>query len=190
MNLQVAFIAMDFRWPHIARELSRDEDMLNQMKVYIEAKGRKVPEPKDETKGARVKLEENPGLERFLKEPPGKDLLSLDGNELGQLLFYSSITKEKAAEEIIDDVLMTITPQESRILRLRFGLEDGRIHTLQEVSKEFGVTGERIRQIEATAVRKLHHPSRSRRLSSMLGSMSELDDAYQHLLLAVFGLPK
>ena len=68
----------------------------------------------------------------------------------------------------IDDVLSTLTPREARILQLRFGLEDGRSRTLEEVGKEFNVTRERIRQIEAKALRKLRHPSRSRKLRDYL----------------------
>ena len=68
----------------------------------------------------------------------------------------------------ISDVLDTLTPREQRVLRLRFGLEDGRSRTLEEVGKEFSVTRERIRQIEAKALRKLRHPTRSRRLKDYL----------------------
>jgi RNA polymerase primary sigma factor len=71
-------------------------------------------------------------------------------------------------KEQIDEVLSTLTPREQRVLRLRFGLEDGRSRTLEEVGREFNVTRERIRQIEAKALRKLRHPSRSRRLKDYL----------------------
>jgi RNA polymerase primary sigma factor len=71
-------------------------------------------------------------------------------------------------KEQIDDVLSTLTPREQRVLQLRFGLEDGRSRTLEEVGREFNVTRERIRQIEAKALRKLRHPSRSRRLKDYL----------------------
>jgi RNA polymerase primary sigma factor len=71
-------------------------------------------------------------------------------------------------KEQIKDVLHTLTPREQRILQLRFGLEDGRSRTLEEVSKEFNVTRERIRQIEAKALRKLRHRSRSRKLKDYL----------------------
>jgi RNA polymerase primary sigma factor len=68
-------------------------------------------------------------------------------------------------KEQIDEVLLTLTPRERKVLQLRFGLEDGRSRTLEEVGKEFQVTRERIRQIEAKAIRKLRHPSRSRKLN-------------------------
>ena len=66
------------------------------------------------------------------------------------------------------EVLSTLTPREEKVLRLRFGLEDGRSRTLEEVGKEFNVTRERIRQIEAKALRKLRHPSRSKKLKDFL----------------------
>ena len=74
-----------------------------------------------------------------------------------------TLLKEQLAE-----VLQTLTPREEKVLRLRFGLEDGRSRTLEEVGKEFNVTRERIRQIEAKALRKLRHPSRSKKLKDFL----------------------
>lgn len=71
-------------------------------------------------------------------------------------------------KEQIDEVLCTLNPRERRVLQLRFGLEDGRSRTLEEVGREFGVTRERIRQIEAKALRKLRHPSRSKKLKDYL----------------------
>ena len=70
--------------------------------------------------------------------------------------------------EQLDEVLGTLTEREQKVLKLRFGLEDGRARTLEEVGKEFKVTRERIRQIEAKALRKLRHPSRSRKLKDYL----------------------
>ena len=70
--------------------------------------------------------------------------------------------------EQLDEVLGTLTEREQKVLKLRFGLEDGRARTLEEVGKEFNVTRERIRQIEAKALRKLRHPSRSRKLRDYL----------------------
>jgi RNA polymerase primary sigma factor len=79
---------------------------------------------------------------------------------------------DSASQELlkghIDEVLETLNPREQRVLALRFGLRDGRTRTLEEVGREFGVTRERIRQIEAKALRKLRHPSRSKRLRDYL----------------------
>ena len=71
-------------------------------------------------------------------------------------------------KEQLMDVLSTLTPREEKVLKLRFGIEDGRSRTLEEVGKEFNVTRERIRQIEAKALRKLRHPSRSKKLKDFL----------------------
>ncbi|MBO8142076.1 MAG: RNA polymerase sigma factor RpoD [Firmicutes bacterium] len=71
-------------------------------------------------------------------------------------------------KEQLEDVLDTLTPREEKVLRLRFGLDDGRARTLEEVGQVFGVTRERIRQIEAKALRKLRHPSRSKKLKDFL----------------------
>ena len=70
--------------------------------------------------------------------------------------------------EQLSEVLHTLTPREEHVLKLRFGLDDGRTRTLEEVGKEFNITRERIRQIEAKALRKLRHPSRSKRLKDYL----------------------
>ncbi len=70
--------------------------------------------------------------------------------------------------EQLNEVLHTLTPREEHVLKLRFGLDDGRTRTLEEVGKEFNITRERIRQIEAKALRKLRHPSRSKRLRDYL----------------------
>ena len=70
--------------------------------------------------------------------------------------------------EQLEDVLATLTPREQQVLRMRFGLQDGKPHTLEEVGKEFDVTRERIRQIESKALRKLRHPSRSKKLKDFL----------------------
>ena len=81
---------------------------------------------------------------------------------------------EQAADvllrEHIEDVMQTLTPREAKVLKLRFGLQDGRMRTLEEVGKEFDVTRERIRQIEAKALRKLRHPSRSKKLKDFMNS--------------------
>jgi RNA polymerase primary sigma factor len=71
-------------------------------------------------------------------------------------------------KEQVEDVLETLSEREARVLQLRFGLEDGRNRTLEEVGHDFGVTRERIRQIEAKALRKLRHPNRSKKLKDFL----------------------
>ncbi len=77
-------------------------------------------------------------------------------------------------KEYTSQVLRTLTPREERVIKMRFGLEDGSEHTLEEVGQSFQVTRERIRQIEAKALRKLRHPSRSRRLKAFVDGVKEI----------------
>ena len=74
----------------------------------------------------------------------------------------------KMLKEQVDDVLESLSERERAVLEMRFGLDDGRSRTLEEVGREFGVTRERIRQIEAKALRKLRHPSRAKKLKDFL----------------------
>ena len=107
-----------------------------------------------------------------LERPVGED----DDNELGSFIeddttptptqsAYQNLLREK-----VEEVLSTLTPREARILRLRFGLQNGRSYTLEEVGQKFGLTRERIRQIEGKALRRLRHPRRSRQLRDYLSS--------------------
>jgi RNA polymerase primary sigma factor len=80
----------------------------------------------------------------------------------------SDAVSQTMLREQLLEVLHTLTPREEHVLMLRFGLTDGRMRTLEEVGKEFSITRERIRQIEAKALRKLRHPSRSKRLKDYL----------------------
>ncbi len=105
-----------------------------------------------------------------LEQPVGEE----DDSSLGDFIYdpnaldpYEYTAKRQLREEL-DNVLKTLTPREERVLRLRFGLVDGRPRTLEEVGKEFNVTRERIRQIEFKALRKLKHPQRSRKLVDFL----------------------
>ena len=106
-----------------------------------------------------------------LEHPVGND----DDSELGSFIendrepnpsdsAYNKLLKEK-----IEELLNTLTPREARILRLRFGLQNGHCYTLEEVGQKFGLTRERIRQIEGRALRRLRHPRRSRKLRDYLG---------------------
>jgi len=101
-----------------------------------------------------------------LQTPIGEE----EGSQLGDFIedqsapAPSDVASYQLLKEQINDVLHTLSDRERRVLQLRFGLEDGRSRTLEEVGREFGVTRERIRQIEAKALRKLRHPIRSRRL--------------------------
>lgn len=88
--------------------------------------------------------------------------------EDGNVLIPSDAATKQLLKEQIDEVLSTLTPREQRVLQLRFGLEDGRSRTLEEIGQEFELTRERIRQIEAKALRRLRHPSRSRKLKEYL----------------------
>ncbi|GAK06450.1 MULTISPECIES: RNA polymerase sigma factor RpoD [Geomicrobium] len=105
-----------------------------------------------------------------LETPIGEE----DDSHLGdfiedqEALAPSDAAAYELLKEQLEDVLDTLTDREENVLRLRFGLDDGRTRTLEEVGKVFGVTRERIRQIEAKALRKLRHPSRSKRLKDFM----------------------
>jgi RNA polymerase primary sigma factor len=112
----------------------------------------------------------------FFRQPMSLDLpIGEDADScLGDLvedrgsLAPTEATSQQLLKEQIDKVLDELTEREKRVLQLRFGLKDGRARTLEEVGKEFSVTRERIRQIEGKALRKLRHPSRSRKLKGYL----------------------
>lgn len=105
-----------------------------------------------------------------LEKPVGED----GDSELGSFIedeespAPTDLASHKLLRQELEKALNTIDPREARILRLRFGLVDGRAHTLEELGQKFGLTRERIRQIEGEALRRLRHPSRSRRLKDYL----------------------
>lgn len=133
-----------------------------------------LPYPlRDQVEAASSRVQEAVKVARqpvSLEAPIGEE----EDNHLGDLLPDSSspapveIATQKLLQEQVENVLASLTNRERRVLQLRFGLDDGHPRTLEEVGKEFGVTRERIRQIEAKALRKLRHPSRSKKLRAYL----------------------
>lgn len=105
-----------------------------------------------------------------LEAPVGEEDESSIGDFISddEMLSPYEFTEKLKLHEELEQVLHTLTPREEQVLRLRFGLDDGRPRTLEEVGKEFNVTRERIRQIEAKAIRKLKHPSRSGKLKDFV----------------------
>ena len=105
-----------------------------------------------------------------LETPIGEEESSQLGDfiEDKEALAPADAASYQLLREQVDDVLYTLSDREARVLQLRFGLLDGRTRTLEEVGRNFGVTRERIRQIEAKALRKLRHPSRSKKLRDFL----------------------
>ena len=142
----------------LVQELSREpspEEVAEKMGISVE-KVQQIQRIAQEpiSLEAPVGEEEDSSLGDFISDPHALDP-------------YEYTAKMKLREEL-DSVLATLTEREERVLRLRFGLIDGRQRTLEEVGKEFNVTRERIRQIEAKALRKLKHPSRSRKLKDFM----------------------
>ena len=105
-------------------------------------------------------------LERPVGEEGDTELEDFIENE--EVPMPSDVASQHLLAETMEEILSTLTPRQARILRLRFGLQDGYNYTLQEVAERFGLTRERIRQIEYEALRRLRHPRRSRKLRNHL----------------------
>ncbi len=156
-------------------------ETINKMKrIYRQLEKEKDREPTDEEIAEEMDMEVDK-VREIRKISQDQQPISLDapiGEEedsyLGDFIENDdALTPDDAASysllrEKLDEVLDTLTDREKRILELRFGIEDGRSRTLEEVGKEFGVTRERIRQIEAKALRKLRHPTRSKEIKDYL----------------------
>lgn len=134
------------------------------------------PQPEEIAKLMNMPVERVREIQKISQEPVSLEtpIGEEEDSHLGDFIQDDNVPvpAEAAAftllKEQLVDVLSTLTEREQKVLRLRFGLDDGRARTLEEVGKEFNVTRERIRQIEAKALRKLRHPSRSRKLKDYL----------------------
>lgn len=142
----------------------------------LEQKLERPPKPAEVAKEMEIDVEKAKGIVKIMQDTASleKTVGKEADSTLKEFIEDTSIASpfESASQELlkghIGDVLSTLNPREQKVLELRFGLRDGRTRTLEEVGKEFGVTRERIRQIEAKALRKLRHPSRSKRLKDYL----------------------
>ncbi len=134
------------------------------------------PMPEEIAKEMEISVEKVMEIQKIAQDPVSLEtpIGEEDDSHLGDFIEDddSPAPHDAAAytllKEQLEDVMSTLTPREAKVLKLRFGLEDGKARTLEEVGREFEVTRERIRQIEAKALRKLRHPSRSKRLKDYM----------------------
>ena len=134
------------------------------------------PTPEEIAKEMEIPVEKVVEIQKIAQDPVSLEtpIGEEDDSHLGDFIQDddSPAPQDSAAytllKEQLDEVMSTLTPREAKVLRLRFGLDDGKARTLEEVGKEFDVTRERIRQIEAKALRKLRHPSRSKKLKDYM----------------------
>ena len=135
------------------------------------------PTPEEIAKEMDMSVEKVMEIQKIAQDPVSLEtpIGEEDDSHLGDFIQDedSPAPQDSAAytllKEQLEEVMNTLTPREAKVLKLRFGLEDGRARTLEEVGREFQVTRERIRQIEAKALRKLRHPSRSKKLRDYMG---------------------
>jgi RNA polymerase primary sigma factor len=136
----------------------------------------KEPDVKEISKEMELSVEEVEHLIKISQQPKSLSTPVGDDKEAtleqfiadqNQPTLYDKVSRE-LLKDAIGEVLQTLSPREQKVLIMRFGLEDGKAKTLEEVGKEFKVTRERIRQIEAKAIRKLKHPTRARKLKDFL----------------------
>jgi RNA polymerase sigma factor RpoD-like protein len=160
----------------IARRMSRDE-IVRELRDKLEREPTEAEVDKREAAGPQtVSPEKVREIMKVSQEPVSLEtpIGEEEDSHLGDFIpDLASVAPADAAshqllKEQVEGVLDSLTPRERRVLQLRFGLEDGRSRTLEEVGRDFNVTRERIRQIEAKALRKLRHPSRSRKLKDYL----------------------
>ena len=134
------------------------------------------PSPEELSKELEMPIDKVMEIQKIAQDPVSLEtpIGEEDDSHLGDFIQDedSPAPQDAAAytllREQLDEVMQTLTPREAKVLRLRFGLDDGKARTLEEVGKEFDVTRERLRQIEAKALRKLRHPSRSKKLKDYM----------------------
>ena len=134
------------------------------------------PTPEELAKELEMSVEKVAEIQKIAQEPVSLEtpIGEEEDSHLGDFIpdddapSPSELAAYTLLREQLDEIIETLTPREAKVLRLRFGLEDGKARTLEEVGKEFNVTRERIRQIEAKALRKLRHPSRSKKLKDYM----------------------
>ena len=134
------------------------------------------PTPEEIAKEMEIPVEKVVEIQKIAQDPVSLEtpIGEEDDSHLGDFIQDDdSLAPQDAAaytllKEQLEEIMQTLTPREAKVLKLRFGLEDGKARTLEEVGREFNVTRERIRQIEAKALRKLRHPSRSKKLKDYM----------------------
>ena len=145
--------------------------LIRTSRLLLQRLGRE-PSPEEIAEELEIPVEKVMEIQKIAQDPVSLEtpIGEEDDSHLGDFIQDddSPAPQDAAAytmlKEQLEEVMNTLTPREAKVLKLRFGLEDGKARTLEEVGKEFDVTRERIRQIEAKALRKLRHPSRSKKL--------------------------
>jgi RNA polymerase primary sigma factor len=149
--------------------------MMREQRRLLQKYGRE-PTLEEISKAMEISLEKAEEILKISREPVSLEtpLGEEEGSQLGDVLedltapAPADVAVSQLLKEQIQEVMQTLNDREARVLQLRFGLEDGRSRTLEEVGREFGVTRERIRQIEAKALQKLRHPSRTCKLRDFI----------------------
>ncbi len=157
---------------HMVETINR---LIRTSRQLLQQNGRE-PTPEEIAKEMDISVERVLEIQKIAQDPVSLEtpIGEEDDSHLGDFIQdEDSPSPQEAASytmlrEQLDEVMATLTPREAKVLRLRFGLDDGKARTLEEVGREFQVTRERIRQIEAKALRKLRHPSRSKKLKEYM----------------------